>query len=348
MPGSAGSSWYFLRYCDPHNDKELCAREKSDYWMPVDLYVGGPEHTVGHLLYSRMWQQFLKDIDVVRDAEPFQALRHQGMVQGEVFYDAGKRMVQYEDVEARGDKMYRKGTNDELVRKVEKMSKRKGNVVNPTEIIAEYGADALRVYICFMGPLEADKPWQTQGLEGQANWLKRVWRLFFEGDEDKPRVFDGEASVEARRIIHKCIKKVSEDIESLSLNTAISAMHIATRDLSEISATQREVLEPLAQLLAPFAPHFAEEMWSKALGREGGISFAPWPQWDEQYTVDAQVKIAVQVLGKLRGEVLVDKDADEATVLAAAQANVAVQPHIEGKTFKRVVFVKNRLLNLVV
>ncbi len=348
MPGSAGSSWYFLRYCDLHNDAELCAREKSDYWMPVDLYVGGPEHTVGHLLYARMWQMFLKDIGVVRDAEPFAALRHQGMVQGEVYYDAAKRIIPWSEVETRGDSFYKRGTNEELTRRIEKMSKRKGNVVNPTEIIAEYGADALRVYICFMGPLEADKPWQTNGLEGQANWLKRVWRLYFDGDDDTPRVVDGAASDEARRVIHKCIKKVGQDIESLNLNTAVSALHIATRDLAELGAYNREVLEPLAQLLAPFAPHVAEELWERGLGKSGGISFAPWPSFSDAYTVDAQVKVAVQVNGKLRGEVLVDKDADEATVFAAAQANAGVVPHIDGKAMKRVIYVKNRLLNLVV
>ncbi|MCC6807324.1 MAG: leucine--tRNA ligase [Deltaproteobacteria bacterium] len=348
MPGSAGSSWYFLRYCDPHNDQELCAREKSDYWMPVDLYVGGPEHTVGHLMYARMWQMFLKDIGVVRDEEPFKALRHQGMIQGEVYYDSQKRIVQWSDVETKGDKFFKKGTSEELVRKIEKMSKRKGNVVNPTEIIKDYGADALRVYICFMGPLEADKPWQTNGLEGQHSWLKRVWRLYFEGDEDTPRADDSPPSDAALKIVHKTIKKVSADIPSLNLNTAISALHVATRDLLEEGTKSRAVLEPLAQLLAPFAPHLAEELWEKALGKPAGISYVAWPKHDDRYAVDDTVAIAVQVNGKLRGEVQVPKDSEEAPVLAAAKALASVNAHLEGKTMKRVVYVKNRLLNLVV
>jgi leucyl-tRNA synthetase len=348
MPGSAGSSWYFLRYCDPHNETELCSREKSDYWMPVDLYVGGPEHTVGHLMYARMWQQFLHDLGVVRDEEPFKALRHQGMIQGETYYDSGKHVVPWQEVEAKGDKFFRKGTSDELVRKVEKMSKRKGNVVNPTEIIKDYGADALRVYICFMGPLEADKPWQTNGLEGQHSWLKRVWRLFFEGDEDKPRVDDSEASEAALRVIHKTIKKVSGDIPSLNLNTAISALHVCTRDLQELECRSRAVLEPLAQLMAPFAPHLAEELWEKGLGKPAGVSYVAWPKHDDRYAIDDTVAIAVQVNGKLRGEVKLPKDSEEAPVLSAAKALESVSSHLDGKTIKRVIYVKNRLLNIVV
>jgi leucyl-tRNA synthetase len=238
-----------------------------------------------------------------------------------------------------------------LTRRIEKMSKRKGNVVNPTEIIAEYGADALRVYICFMGPLEADKPWQTNGLEGQHAWLKRAWKLFFEtteGQEDRPRVKDDAPTPEALRIIHKTIKKVTEDIPSLNLNTAVSALHVATRDLSALNATSRSVLEPLAQLIAPFAPHFAEELWAKALGRSGGISFVSWPKWNPEWVVDDNVTIAVQINGKRRAEVLVPKDAEEAAVLSAARALPELEGHLAGMAMRRVIFVKNRLLNLVV
>jgi leucyl-tRNA synthetase len=256
--------------------------------------------------------------------------------------------VPWSDVENRGDKFYRRGTNEELTRRIEKMSKRKGNVVNPTEIIKDYGADALRVYICFMGPLEADKPWQTNGLEGQHSWLKRAWRLFFDGDEDTPRPDDSAPSEVDLRTIHKAIKKVSADIPSLNLNTAVSALHIATRDLLESGCKSRAVLEPLAQLIAPFAPHLAEEVWEKALKKPAGISYVAWPKHDDKYAVDDTVAIAVQVNGKLRGEVQVPKDSEEAPVLAAAKALPGVQQHLEGKAMKRVVYVKNRLLNLVV
>ncbi|MCC7386716.1 MAG: leucine--tRNA ligase [Deltaproteobacteria bacterium] len=348
MPGSAGSSWYFLRYCDPHNDRELCAREKSDYWMPVDLYVGGAEHTVGHLMYARMWQRFLKDEGLVRDAEPFQKLRHQGMILAFTYYDAGKHIVPESEVEEREGKHYRRGTQEELTARIEKMSKRKGNVVNPDEVIERFGSDAMRVYICFMGPLESEKPWQTNGLEGQFGWLKRAWRLFFEGDEDVPRADDSAPKDEELRIIHKAIKKVTEDVEGLSLNTAISALHVATRDLLQLGTRSRAVLAPLAQLIAPFAPHLGEELWHRGLRLEGGISFVAWPSWDAKWTKDEVIAIGVQVMGKTRGEVWIAPDADEATAVAAAQAEPAIAKFLEGKQLAKVVYKAGRILNLIV
>jgi leucyl-tRNA synthetase len=365
MPGSAGSSWYFLRYCDPRNDRELCAREKSDYWMPVDLYVGGSEHAVGHLMYSRMWQRFLCEEGFVRDAEPFAKLRHQGMILGETFYvpeefkahgDEARNVPRKDKegvplIEERDGKYYRKSDGVELLKRVEKMSKRKGNVINPDEVIRDHGADALRVYICFMGPLETDKPWQTQGIEGQSNWLKRAWRLFFEGDEDLARV-DASAAAEAElRIIHKAIKKVTRDIESLDLNTAISALHVATRDLTALNTRSRAVLEPLAQLIAPFAPHFAEEAWTRGLGHPAtpqGISYVPWPAWDDRYAVDDTVTIGVQVNGKTQGTIQLAPDADEATAVESAKQAVGVQRHLEGKSITKVIYKAGRILNLIV
>lgn len=348
MPGSAGSSWYFLRYCDPHNDAAFCDRAKSDYWMPVDLYVGGPEHTVGHLLYARMWQRFLHEEGLVRDPEPFQKLLHQGMITAFTYYDPDKRIVPEKDVEERGGRWFKKGTDTELVARIEKMSKRKGNVVNPDDVIVRFGADAMRVYICFMGPLESEKPWQTLGLEGQYGWLRRLWRLFFDGDADTPRADGSEPTEESLRTLHKAVAKVTADIEGLSLNTAISALHVATRDLTQQGCRSRVVLEPLCQLVAPFAPHFAEEVWSRGLGRSGGISFVPWPVADPRYTRDDTVAIGVQVLGKTRGEVLLAVDADEATAVAAAKADPTVSKFLEGKELVKVIYKAGKILNLVV
>ncbi|MCB9653765.1 MAG: leucine--tRNA ligase [Deltaproteobacteria bacterium] len=347
MPGSAGSSWYFLRYCDPHNEDAFCSREKSDYWMPVDLYVGGPEHLRGHLMYSRMWQRVLSENGYVRDAEPFPKLRHQGMIQAFAYYD-GKHVVPWDAVEERGGKYYRKGTDVELVARIEKMSKRKGNVVNPDEVIREYGADAMRVYICFLGPLDQDKPWDPHGITAQHAFLKRVWRLYFDGPEDVVRVTEDAPSVDAQKILHKAIKKVSEDIEKLALNTAISALHVATRDLAQVGATSRAVLEPLIQLVAPFAPHIAEEIWTRALGHADGLSFAAWPVHDEALACDETIKMGVQILGKTRGEIEIAPDADETTAVETAKANPNVARYLEGKAIVRVVYKAGRILNFIV
>ena len=347
MPGSAGSSWYFLRYCDPHNEQELCSREKSDYWMPVDLYVGGAEHRVGHLLYSRMWQKVLKDEGLVRDEEPFQKLVHQGMILGHIYRTPDKHIVPMAEVEERDGKPFKKGTDIELLTEVGKMSKRYGNVVNPDDVIKLFGADALRVYICFMGPLESDKPWQTSGMEGQYNWLRRAWRVFFD-EEDRPRVTDKPATEEELRIIHKAIKKVGHDIDVLSLNTSISALHVVTRDFQALGTTSRACLEPLAQLMQPFAPHFAEEVWAKALGHQNGISFAPWPAFEERYATDDTVTIGVQVLGKVRGEVKLHKEADEATAVAEAKKDANVQKYLEGKELVKVVYKAGKILNFII
>jgi leucyl-tRNA synthetase len=346
MPGSAGSSWYFLRYCDPHNDRELCAREKSDYWMPVDLYVGGPEHTVGHLLYARMWQKALFDEGVVRDDEPFAKLRHQGMIQAFVYYDPEGRIVPWAEVDDRGGQFFRAGTDVPLEQRIEKMSKRKGNVVNPDEIIDQFGADAMRVYIAFLGPLEQDKPWAPGGIEAQRNFLKRFWRLFFD-DEDRSRVTEDAPAEADLRVVHKAIAKVSDDIEKLAINTAISALHVATKELTASGATGRAVLEPLAQLMAPFAPHIAEEIWCEALGHRDGISFHPWPEADPAYVADDLVTMGVQVLGKTRGEIRISRDADEATAVAAAQAEPSVQRHLDGKSLVRVIYKPGKILNLI-
>ncbi len=347
MPGSAGSSWYFLRYCDPHNRAAFCARDRSDYWMPVDLYVGGPEHTVGHLLYARMWQKVLFDAGLVRDPEPFRKLRHQGMILAFTYYDASGRIVPTAEVEEREGKPYRAGTDELLDAKVEKMSKRKGNVVNPDDVIQRFGTDAMRVYICFMGPLEADKPWQTNGIEGQYAWLKRLWRLYFD-EADAPRASEAEPDEAALRVLHKAIKKVTGDIESLNLNTAISALHVATKELVNLACTSRSVLGPLAQLVAPFAPHVAEELWASGLGHTGSIANAAWPGWEARWAEDEVDTLGVQVLGKTRGEIQIPKGADQESAVAAARANENVARYLEGKNLVKVIYVPGRILNLIV
>jgi leucyl-tRNA synthetase len=360
MPGSAGSSWYFLRYCDPHNDREFCSREASDYWMPVDLYVGGAEHRVGHLLYSRMWQKALHEEGFVRDAEPFAKLRHQGMVLAKTYYTAGEsgkfnHLTIPEKVVKEDEKtalIVAAGGSEPVAAEFrwEKMSKRKGNVVNPDDIIDVYGVDALRVYLCFLTPLESDKPWQTSQLEAQHDWLKRVWRLYFEGDEDTQRVTDAAPTAEESKVLHRAIDKVTRDIEAMSLNTAISALHVATRDLARLGARSREVLGPLAQLMAPFAPHLAETLWTRGAGNAvtpGGVAYAPWPAADAKWLIDDTVTIGVQVNGKTVTTVELALDADEATAVAAAQAIDAVARQLAGKTIAKVIYKGGKILNLI-
>ena len=358
MPGSAGSSWYFLRYCDPHNDAEFCSREASDYWMPVDLYVGGAEHRVGHLLYSRMWQKALFDEGLVRDEEPFAKLRHQGMVLAETYYTRGPsgrfdHVTVPEAVLERAEKTARvrvRGEEMDAEVRWEKMSKRKGNVVNPDDVIRTFGADALRVYLCFLTPLESDKPWQTSQLEAQFEWLKRVWRLFFEGDDDVPRAVDVEASEAELRVVHRAIDKVTRDLESMSLNTAVSALHVATRDLARLGTRSRAVLGAGAQLVAPLAPHLAEELWTRGLGHPatpGGIAYVPWPVAEARWLVDDTVTIGVQVNGKTCGTVDLALDASEDAAMEAARAVESVARHLAGKTVAKVIYKAGKILNVI-
>lgn len=317
MPGSAGSSWYFLRYADPHNDKEPVAFEKQKYWLPVDLYVGGAEHTVGHLLYARFWQKVLFDAGLVSGDEPFQKLAHQGMILGP---DG------------------------------EKMSKSRGNVINPDEMREKYGADALRCFILFLGPMDRDKPWQESGIDGVARFLDRVWRVCV--DEDgKLALDDSEPSDELNRLLHKTIKKVGEDIETLNFNTAISAMMILLNEVYRSGAKPRKVLHPLVQILSPFAPHLCEEIWEKMHGGKGAyplVALAPWPSFDSNLTVDSVVTIGVQVNGKSRGSIDLAADASEADAVAKAQELEAVRNALGGKPIGKVIYKAGRILNLIV
>lgn len=313
MPGSAGSSWYFLRYADPHNDKELVSKEAQKYWLPVDLYVGGPEHTVGHLLYARFWQKVLFDAGLVSHDEPFKKLAHQGTVLG----PDGQRM-----------------------------SKSRGNVVNPDDVREIYGADACRLYICFLGPFEKDKPWATQGIEGVKRFLDRLFRLVI--DEDG-RLCELETEVpdEIKKLTHKTIKKVGDDIEAMSFNTAISAMMILVNELYRLNVRPKETLKTLTQLLAPFAPHIAEELWEK-LGGQPFVSLAPWPEYDQLFLVDDVITLGVQVNGKMRGTVELAPDATEETAITKAMEVVAVKNAIDGKALAKVIYKPSKILNLIV
>lgn len=309
MPGSAGSSWYFMRYIDPHNHKELADRKLLDHWLPVDLYVGGPEHAVGHLLYSRMWNRYLYDKGYLSHPEPFQKLYHQGMILG--------------------------GNG-------EKMSKSKGNVINPDDIVNQYGADTLRVYEMFMGPLEASKPWSDNGVDGARKWLDRVYRLIIESDK-----LSDENDHSLDYIYHSTVKKVTNDYETLGFNTAISQMMIFVNEAYKAKTLYKPYAENLVKMLSCIAPHIGEEMW-QLLGHEESIAYASWPTYDESMLVLSTIEMAVQVNGKLRAKITVNKDEDDEVVKDVALSQDNVKIHIEGKDIVKIIVVKNKIVNVVI
>lgn len=309
MPGSAGSSWYFLRYIDPHNDKAIADPELLKHWMPVDLYVGGPEHAVGHLLYSRMWNNYLYDKGIVPVKEPFKKLYHQGMILGP------------------------NGV---------KMSKSKGNVINPDDIVEAYGADTLRLYEMFMGPLEASKPWSETGVEGSKKWLERVYRLFVESDK-LTDTNDGSLDF----VYHSTVKKVTEDYENLGFNTAISQMMIFINEAYKAKAVYKPYAEGIVKMLSCIAPHICEEMWEK-LGHEGTIAYEAWPTYEEDKLVVSTIEIAVQVNGKVRGRLSINKDQEAESVKQQALELENVMAHTDGKEIKKIIYVPNKIVNIVV
>lgn len=314
MPQWAGSCWYYLRFIDPKNADAICSPEKQKEWLPVDLYIGGAEHAVLHLLYARFWHKVLYDIGVVNTKEPFHKLVNQGMILG---------------------------TNNE------KMSKSRGNVINPDDIVGEFGADTLRMYEMFMGPLEATKPWNTNGVEGVYRFLARVWRLIVD-DNGKlhERIQDVPGDDSFRRTWHKSLKKVGEDYEALRFNTAISQMMIFVNDAYKTEVLPKEALKHFVQMLSPIAPHISEELWEK-LGGQGSVTYAPWPAYDQSLVVDAEVEIVVQVNGKIADRVSIAADLDEAGMQAIAMDSEKVQALIAGKTVRKVVAVKGKLVNIV-
>jgi leucyl-tRNA synthetase len=348
MPQWAGSCWYYIRYIDPKNSKTLIDNELARYWLPVDLYVGGAEHAVLHLLYSRFWHKVLFDLGVVEHAEPFHKLYNQGMILAFAYEDARKATVQSSLVEERDGAFFHKETGEKLNQIVAKMSKTLGNVVTPDEVVASHGADAMRLYLMFMGPLDRAKPWQSNGIEGVHRFLSRVWRLLV--DEDAENVvlkpLTETESVELERLRHQTILKVQDDIEGMRFNTAISQLMVYVNGLFEAGSTPRVAAETLVLLLAPLAPHLSEEIWN-LLGHDKTLAYEPWPVGDASKAEDDAIEMALQVNGKVRDTVRVPKTATKDDLLALAKANARVQKFLEGQVIVKEIAVPGRIVNLV-
>ncbi len=342
MPQWAGSCWYYLRYIDPANNEVGWRPELERYWMPVDLYVGGAEHAVLHLLYARFWHKVLFDLGLVSTCEPFQKLINQGMILGLSYKDQRGVLVPTDQVEVTADGPIRKADGEKLIEFPAKMSKSLRNVINPDDIIKEYGADSMRLYEMFMGPLEATKQWSTRDVEGVYRFLKRSWRLVAESE-----VVDAPCTEEQRRLLHQTIKKVTHDLDTFNFNTAISQMMVCVNEFSKLDKVPREAVETFTLLLAPFAPHAAEEMWS-ILGHSGTLAYETWPAWNEEFLKVSEVEILVQVLGKPKARIMMPVDCDEAQARELALADADVRAALAGKPVKKVIFVKGRLVNIVV
>ena len=316
MPQWAGSCWYYLRYIDPNNTKAFCDSEKEKYWMNVDLYIGGAEHAVLHLLYSRFWHKFLYDYGYVSTPEPFQKLINQGMILGS---DG------------------------------QKMSKSRGNVVNPDKVITDYGADSMRLYEMFMGPLEASKPWNMQGVEGVHRFLQRFWRAVIDEETGNlsQSVHNVDTDDETLRLLHKTIKKVSDDVDNFGFNTAISAMMIFVNHLVKMQVKPKSAIEKFVLILAPFTPHIAEDIWQK-LNHKTTLAYEPWPSYDPQLVKDAQIELAVQITGKIKDKIVVDADATEEQIKEIALSSEKVIAAMQGKEPKKIIVIKSRLVNIIV
>ncbi len=348
MPQWAGSCWYYLRFIDPKNPNRFSDEAAEKYWMPVDTYVGGAEHAVLHLLYARFWHKVLFDFGHISTAEPFKNLINQGMIQSFAYKDKRGVTIGMDLVDENGNKYKHKETGEELTQVIAKMSKSLKNVVNPDEIIAEYGADAFRAYEMFMGPLEASKPWNSRDVPGVFKLLKRIWRLVVDEDtgELSNQLCDEKADDASLRILHKTIKKIGEDIEQFKFNTAVSQIFEFVNTLTPMEKKYREVLEPFVQVIAPIMPHIAEELWQR-LGHAETLTYEPWPAYDEKLAADDMVEIAVQVLGKVKSRITVPADADDKALEEAALNDEKIQQEIKGKTVRKVIVVKGRLVNIV-
>jgi leucyl-tRNA synthetase len=309
MPGSAGSSWYFFRYIDPHNDKEFANQELLKHWMPVDLYIGGPEHAVGHLMYSRIWNRYLYDKGLAPTKEPFKKLVHQGMILGENGIKMGKRFPEF--------------------------------VVNPSDIIRDYGADTLRLYEMFMGPLEVSKPWNPKGVEGARKFINRVWNFFTEPDN-----LTAEDDGNLTKVYHKTVKKVTEDYEKLAFNTAISQMMIFVNEAYKFGKCPKVFAEGIIKMLSCITPHVGEEIWN-ILGHEDTIAYESWPVYDEELCKDDTIEIVVQINGKVKAKLNIAVDEDKDVVMEMAMSDEAVKAAIEGKNIVKQIYVPNKLVNIV-
>ena len=379
MPGFAGSSAYYLRYMDPHNDEALVDKEVDEYWRQVDLYIGGTEHATGHLMYSRVWNKFLYDYGYVCESEPFKKLFNQGMIQGRsnfvyrikdtnTFVTLNKKdeydvtpihvdvnMVSADVLDIERFKAWRPEFKDAefILEKdkyicgwaIEKMSKSMFNVVNPDDIVERYGADTIRLYEMFLGPVEASKPWDTNGIDGVNRFLKRLWGLFFAGDTLK--IVDEQPTAEELKSLHKLIKKVSGDIEALSYNTSVAAFMICVNELYTLKCNKKAIFEDIVVLLAPFAPHISEELWH-VLGHETTVCDAQWPTWNEEYLKESTVKYTVMYKGRPRYNIEVAAGTDAAEVEKVALAHEGAAKWLEGKTPKKVIVVPNKIVNVVV
>lgn len=387
MPGYAGSSWYFLRYMDPHNDKAFCDRKVSDYWGQVDIYIGGTEHAVGHLLYSRMWTKALYDLGFIGHDEPYKKLVNQGMIQGSSRFVyringtnkfvskglianeeefEGKKLdkihadvnfVDGYELEIEAFKKWRNGeyANAEFIlengkyicgSEVEKMSKSKFNTVNPDMIVDKYGADTFRMYEMFLGPVEISKPWDTKGIEGVHRFLKKLWRLFY--DDLKGKVWNEDKATDSEmKVLHKTIKKIEEDTERFSFNTGVSTFMICVNELSDLKCNKKEILEELLILLTPYAPHVSEELWG-ALGNSGSILDASFPKFEAKYVTESTKDYPVAINGKTRTELTLDLNITQQEVEQIVLNNEIVQKWLEGKAPKKIIYVKNKMINVVV
>jgi len=374
MPGFAGSSAYYLRYMDPHNDSALVSKQADEYWQAVDLYVGGSEHATGHLIYSRFWNKFLFDLGISCQEEPFHKLVNQGMIQGRsnfvyrikdsnTFVSCGLRknydvtpihvdvnIVHGDVLDTEAFRSWRPeyATAEFILEDgkyicgwaVEKMSKSMFNVVNPDMIVERYGADTLRLYEMFLGPVEQAKPWDTNGIDGCHRFLKKFWNLYAQPDSSEP-------TAENLKSLHKLIKKVSQDIEAFSFNTSVSAFMIAVGELSQQKCRSIAILKPLAALIEPFCPHIAEELWHE-LGCEGTVCDAPWPKYDERYLVEESVNMTVSFNGKARYQAQFATDAQPGDIEAAVLKDGRSARYLEGKTVVKVIVVPKKIVNVVV
>ncbi|GAB2789114.1 leucine--tRNA ligase [Rhabdobacter roseus] len=388
MPGWAGSSWYWYRYMDAQNDQAFASPEAINYWRDVDLYIGGTEHATGHLLYSRFWNKFLKDRGYVPEEEPFKKLINQGMIQGRssfvyrlkstdyskpVFVSAGLKeqyevsalhvdvnIVENDVLDLEKFKATRPdiaGENAEFIleadgrylcgTEVEKMSKSKFNVVNPDDIVARYGADTLRLYEMFLGPIDQAKPWNTSGIDGTYRFIRKFWRLFY-NDNGQWLVKDEVPTKDELKVLHKTIKKVQEDIESFSFNTAVSAFMVCVNELGTLKCSKRAILQELVVLLSPYAPHISEELWAALGNAEGTVSRAAFPQWEQQYVIDDIFEYPIQINGKVRATIPFALDTAAPDIEKEVLANEAVQKWLEGKTPKKVIVVPKRIVNVVI